>query len=986
MEYIESITINNARRLGENFKIEFGKGVTIIVAPNGTGKTTIFEAMELALTGGIKRLEKSPDAIIKNGIDRMSVRLDFLEGKFCEAQYSKGGKLSIEGDYDELFENEIRSSLPYLFRLTHFLEQSGKEWFVEQNDKDAGNLLSQLPIGKDLQKIISKKTSLIRGIRQSQTNAEEKLNKDREKLQEFENLKRKRDEINKVTDLIPLEKIVSEINNFCRSIGEEQFKGSYQLLQITNHFEKLKVIVNNKYDINQGLCVKLNALKDRVDEFNININIINQKEEHIRKSHERIDDMISLLGKNKKEFEEQKEILYKLESEIETLKKIQTAFINKEIKDENLKNKIKELTLNEEQLSKKENSYEILSKKLTDNESYKDKYTSLDEQLKNEKENLIEFENKKESQKKWNAIVAINDEISNIKIPKIKKGIDESKELQHQIYIEYVEAEKSYNTKKKTLESLNNASSAIQEAVSTIRKNLSVNQRKCPVCQAEYEPNELIEKIEVSLKTLNPVIPQAIEDEKEALKSFNRIKEKQDSENKKLNDKLAELEKENKNLEDNKKIILELFMPLFSEFDTPEKAAVSLDENIEKTRDKISMLISERKQYKSEIIKSEIIKVQLEKSQCERDLNELQRKSKNIKNQINNLNSDIKSINEILVNYDKEKIDEAIKLNTNRQLETKEKAKNFKLVINNLNDNLNEYKKVLLDDNETVSKMKSIQEGIKTEWGQAELDNKPNKEILIAKSDQVLKQIAILEKIKNNFNTIDQMLINWKLNERFTELNDEIKNKIGIDMDEKEYVDLLKNKVSISLKKLEDVIEKGKAIESLFTNLMLKSTEIHEQLNSINEPWKKLLSRVVISPLITSSPLLSNTTSRNKPIAKTSAIINEESINIANIASEAQITDLQLTLMLSLACKYKWTQWKGLLLDDPTQYHDLVNSASLFDLLRDYIIEFDYQIMMSTHDIMQAKFFKRKLENEGVPVKLYKLVPTKDGVVAERTF
>jgi len=60
--------------------------------------------------------------------------------------------------------------------------------------------------------------------------------------------------------------------------------------------------------------------------------------------------------------------------------------------------------------------------------------------------------------------------------------------------------------------------------------------------------------------------------------------------------------------------------------------------------------------------------------------------------------------------------------------------------------------------------------------------------------------------------------------------------------------------------------------------------------------------------------------------------------------------------------------WKALLLDDPTQHHDLVHASSVFDVLRDYIIDFDYQVM-STDDSIQAKFFQRKLENEGVPAK-----------------
>ncbi|MCI5224389.1 MAG: hypothetical protein D3924_17410 [Candidatus Electrothrix sp. AR4] len=57
----------------------------------------------------------------------------------------------------------------------------------------------------------------------------------------------------------------------------------------------------------------------------------------------------------------------------------------------------------------------------------------------------------------------------------------------------------------------------------------------------------------------------------------------------------------------------------------------------------------------------------------------------------------------------------------------------------------------------------------------------------------------------------------------------------------------------------------------------------------------------------------------------------------------------------------KWIPWRALLLDDPTQHHDLVHASSVFDLLRDYISDLGFQVMLSTHDSQQANFFRRKL-------------------------
>jgi hypothetical protein len=113
--------------------------------------------------------------------------------------------------------------------------------------------------------------------------------------------------------------------------------------------------------------------------------------------------------------------------------------------------------------------------------------------------------------------------------------------------------------------------------------------------------------------------------------------------------------------------------------------------------------------------------------------------------------------------------------------------------------------------------------------------------------------------------------------------------------------------------------------------------------------------------------------------------VNGQPVKADYVASEAQITDLQLTFMLAMAKTYQWTTWRALLLDDPTQHHDLVHAAAVFDLLRDYISTHDFQVLLTTHDKVQAHFFMRKLQNDGIPVRLWTLRPTDAGMSAIRS-
>ena len=87
--------------------------------------------------------------------------------------------------------------------------------------------------------------------------------------------------------------------------------------------------------------------------------------------------------------------------------------------------------------------------------------------------------------------------------------------------------------------------------------------------------------------------------------------------------------------------------------------------------------------------------------------------------------------------------------------------------------------------------------------------------------------------------------------------------------------------------------------------------------------------------------------------------------------------------MLAMAHVHRWSPWKALLLDDPTQHHDLVHAAAVFDLLRDYIVDYGFQVVVATHDAVQARFFLRKLQNDGIEARLWGITLGTNGVEAK---
>ena len=87
---------------------------------------------------------------------------------------------------------------------------------------------------------------------------------------------------------------------------------------------------------------------------------------------------------------------------------------------------------------------------------------------------------------------------------------------------------------------------------------------------------------------------------------------------------------------------------------------------------------------------------------------------------------------------------------------------------------------------------------------------------------------------------------------------------------------------------------------------------------------------------------------------------------------EGELSGVSLAMMLSMSATYRWSPWRALLLDDPTQYNDLIHATALFEILRNLVLFEGYQIVLATHDAEQAGFFLRKLAAAGVNVNEYR--------------
>lgn len=89
--------------------------------------------------------------------------------------------------------------------------------------------------------------------------------------------------------------------------------------------------------------------------------------------------------------------------------------------------------------------------------------------------------------------------------------------------------------------------------------------------------------------------------------------------------------------------------------------------------------------------------------------------------------------------------------------------------------------------------------------------------------------------------------------------------------------------------------------------------------------------------------------------------------------SEGQASVKALSFLLAASTAHPWSRWRALLLDDPLQYNDLVHKAAFLDMLRPLVRAKAYQVILSTHDLEEARFIERKCRNAGIAFNLCRL-------------
>ncbi|SDE65027.1 exonuclease SbcC [Mucilaginibacter pineti] len=982
MKHLQKIKLSNIRRFGENVEISLAKGVTILLAPNGTGKTALFEAIELALTGGIRRLGNSVDPIIRDKESLAQVRLDFEDDHFCEVSLTKGNAPILSGNHEELFGNVEKQDLPFLLQLTHFLNQQGNNWFVNAHGTDGGSQLDHLSIGREATEV----NQLIPAAKRAAGAELQQAQRDFDEINllwtNWQTLLGKRNDraIAPVNTLTAKADLLTQLNGIAVTLPDFPVRKTDQLLA-------LKIMGG---EMRTALQSFINALKDRLNELQALVPLPDSHQELTKE----IARLRQELQQKQLQLEQYLTQATQAESDLKSLRVAKDIKQNENFRllerkkvinqrqflDEQVKSLEQLANLKKEELLAATQQQDSLNNQIDAAEQRKAFWQAIErrrEVIAGQERSLAQME---DAQKTINSLGASRDTVTNFTLPDQQDVLREAETNAASALTAENNVRAALAQSETALKSLTAANDVIKQALALIASKYPQDRGDCPVCAAVYLPEELQRRMLVKVNEDDPGISALTALVHQATGNLRRAEmERLAAETAVQQQKEAILTTELKLASLNEQVQAK-YTTYFPDAVTPTAIVdllKQLRDGIAQTRQQLEAETGAQTMPSDEdtlvILSEQLIKVNERVLKLLEELNQLSIALNDA------LLSRNKAVEDTADWVNADELTGLILFNEKEQAESERAVSELQRRLVNLQADI----KAARDAVQTIEMEVSAATGrlseLRSRWTNAKLTGEVNAENLSTVIQNADVRMNASERQLTTLNEVDQELSRLQVIEEELKIEQDIEATRGA-VSEAIYQAGLEERLSKARQKLAWVRSNIEILNELSAKLNDELQIVYERLRSVNPLWQSLLKRIIVEPRF-SSTALDSYGHYKKSHASVNVQLHESDVLVSHVASEAQITDLQLTFLLAMAHKYHWTPWKTLLLDDPTQHHDLVHASAVFDLLRDFVADYDFQIIMATHDPVQAKFFMRKLENDGIPVNIITLGAAENGVL-----
>ncbi|XQU07181.1 AAA family ATPase [Halomonas sp. LY9] len=990
MKKLKSITLSNIRRFGADTTIELSRGATILLAPNGTGKTAVFEAIEFGLTGKISRLGENLSPIIRDTQTMARVSLDFGDVQ-SSAQVSNIGNVERTGDLSPLFPDTNPEDIPFLLRLTHLLDQREAEWLVKADVKVAGSQLARLPIGKDGTQVSSALGGIRRALTEQLKQAKSTLESLEVEFSEWQSLTLDRDLAASQSQgaLRSKENIAESISDIARQVQSfEQLPAGLLLPPLSqNGLETVHDVLE------QLVQAKLDRLRDQITALAEADGLIGRFVSEQARSEQLSKDLITVT----QEFAKKKQDRAQVAANYERLQQdLVTAEGERDAIVQQL-NRLMNEAQAKEAVGQRKQVLENANKALTSAESLAS--TLRSEHERNEQlgiqHDLISIQRKALLQidadlliayqllERWEQTLKHFSDVSD-SISGEETQEEALKERLRTAILSRMSAEAEELAAKSHHEILTSAADSIRQAVASIAAHLPSDRGDCPLCGEEHGAEGLHERVGKALESIDPNVidsERRVKKATDALREFTEVVTHAEAELGACKGRIIDLKLQQTGLAAdindfrNNSLLDGDSVPLAKKSirrreDENSSNKLQLDEKQRNLAPPLAPDVFNQTKNASDSAVRALDLARQERSEASSRLEQATAALAAITADA----SPIQTLEELSLaknQYNNQIADLSAKVTAEQSALDRQQVQ-LTEVISRVSD-------LEIQITDAQSRLATV----RASWRQLSLSGDPTAEVASSQEAQLQSSIIELARHLETLQTIKIEISAWSKLEQARLAQSLLDRRRG-ELSEHEFTENLRQRIENEQSSQKRLSQLSDAMDTLNQYLSSEIANVQKQVLGVVPRWQALLKRVVREQRFTGTNLDFRSLYR-KERAEVSVPLHGELVPVPAIASEAQLTDLQLTFLLSMALDHQWSSWHGLLLDDPTQHHDLVHAASVFDVLRDYIVDHGFQVVIATHDALQARYFMRKLKNDGIEARLWSLAPTSEGVTASES-
>lgn len=988
MSKLSSITLSNLRKFGPDVTIKLSPGATILLAPNGTGKTTVFEAIEFGLTGKIARLRDDLAHIIRDDQTAATVSLKFSEVT-ATSRVTAAGKVTQDGDLSSVFPNVSASDIPFLLRLTHLLDQRENGWIVNADEKEAGSQLAKLPIGRDGSKARTTLVAVRRSLTEQKARAEEVLIGHEADLNEWNRLLQERDiaAAGAVGALRPRDQIadvLADAANQTQSLN--QIPAGLLTEPVSQEgvsiaYSALSEILQGKVERVRTHISNLALVNDLVESFVAARGQLEKLNEDLKSASETFDYQANTRAECSAALQEHQVSIHSAQQELTSIVQQLERLIGETTAKQEIDHRNDALTSAIAALRQAEDNFGVLREQHERNQRVRNQHTQIDTQLKGISQTEQRLDAGRLMLADWQAteqrISEVVQQIAALEVLIDKQSIDRDAERSLHETSRAAEASARSN-----YEVLSSSADAIRQAVAAIAQHLPSDQGQCPLCLEPHGAAKLQSRVAQSLEAINPSLTSAEQQLRaavEALTASEVAVEKAQQAVEYSRGELGALESSRQEL--GRQVTQFRTAPILASDSLP-LARESLRQQLDSIAPAKQRLADQRAALDAlpTIDAFEQTERVFDSAQHALDLARMQQSEAATR-----LDQAVASLAALTSGAPLSRTLEqltAAKAQLEQQVsDLNGRVATMQSALDTQQHQLLESSTVVQGIEEEIRRAQTLLLQLRASWQELELTGDPLAEAAQAREATLRAALTILEGYVSTLEGIGVEISAWaQLNE--SQLAQRLIDAQRLDRSEETFQAFLNDSINAARSNFLRLSLISDAMDLLDRSLKKEIENVQKHVGKVVPRWQALLKRVVRESRFHEASL-KFFNSHNKDRAGVSVPLGNKAVPVPDIASEAQLTDLQLTFLLSMAMSHQWSPWKALLLDDPTQHHDLVHASAVFDLLRDYIVDHGFQVVIATHDALQARYFLRKLQNDGIEAKIWTLVPTENGVTAQ---